>query len=200
MGVIAPGQVQVKQTALAVAFTAAFATSGFNYTTTFTKIADAISAFWLLPPMAFLGPTPGVVIAAPAKPLRDAFVFGHVLSTHLSDDASSVSPGQTVFTASEDPEGSVNFVLNGMMQRAGIDFRVSGTGVDWISPDFSLSPGDLVDLQYLTTTVMRDNIDPQSDTTAAVAATHWAWALHLWSTSSIVVQHAPPSASTGPLT
>lgn len=198
-GIIVPGQTKVHQAVLAVALTAAFATSGFNYITTYTKIADAMSVFWLAPPMNFTGPTPGIIIAAPARPLRDALIFGHILALHLSSDSFDVSPGQTAFGLSKDHSGAVNLVLNGMIQRAGIDFSVTGSEVDWISPDFSLSPSDVIDLQYMTTTVIRDNIDPQKDNTAAVAAAHWAWALHFWTTGSVIAAAAPPSACSGPI-
>ena len=63
-----PGSLEPKKAALVQGLVAAWS-SGFNSSRTLSGVAAAFSAFWLLPPVAFPGATPGAVVAAPYPPL-----------------------------------------------------------------------------------------------------------------------------------
>jgi len=72
------------------------------------------------------------------------------MSLHLSNIIYDVAPAQVFFGLNEAPLGPLSFVVNGMVQRPGHDFTVVTSGATWVSPDFGLAPGDVVELQYLT--------------------------------------------------
>lgn len=62
-GVINPASLAGKQTVLARAIEAAYTTSK-SPASSMPLLAAAFAAFWMAPPVAFTGPTPGVVTAA----------------------------------------------------------------------------------------------------------------------------------------
>lgn len=72
------------------------------------------------------------------------------MALNFSSIVYNVSLGQIFFGLAETPQGPINFVVNGMIQKLGPDFTILPSGATWISSDFTLTPGDVVELQYLT--------------------------------------------------
>lgn len=65
-----PASISVAQATLAATLGTAF--SAFDPVSTSTLFANALVAFWLAPPVAFTGTTPGVVTLAPGGPVLQA--------------------------------------------------------------------------------------------------------------------------------
>jgi len=63
----------------------------------------------------------------------------------------NVNPGQTHFNIFERALGRISMLVNGMSQFPNRDYTITG-GIDaeWVSEDFTLAPGDVVELKYLT--------------------------------------------------
>jgi hypothetical protein len=65
-------------------------------------------------------------------------------------DTYAATLGQTAFAMSREPRGSVEVYVNGMIQIRGVDFEVSGSEVNWISSDFPIVAGDVVQISYVS--------------------------------------------------
>jgi hypothetical protein len=58
------------------------------------------------------------------------------------------APLQTVFPLATLPQGGCAMAVNGALERDGVDFIRTGATVTWVSPDFDLNPGDIVQFIY----------------------------------------------------
>lgn len=82
-----PATLVAAKVTLQAALLAAF--SGTNAATTSNAMATAFSAFWLLPPVVFTGPTPGAVIAVAGTALFQSGLLA-LWATNVADAASAV--------------------------------------------------------------------------------------------------------------
>lgn len=81
-----PGSLAAAKALLATALTSAF--SAGNSITCAATIASALTAFWMSPPIPFVGVTPGVVILAPGGPALQAALPG-MWASNVSSGASA---------------------------------------------------------------------------------------------------------------
>jgi hypothetical protein len=73
------------------------------------------------------------------------------MAYRLSSVQYDVNPGQTRFNIYERALGRIAMAVNGQGQLPNVDYTVlGGATIEWVGSDFTLDPGDVVELQYLT--------------------------------------------------
>ena len=66
-----------------------------------------------------------------------------------SEELFTPTLGQTAFVLSATPADNVDLFVNHLKYVDGVDYSVSGATVTWLDVQFTLSPTDSVEIQYV---------------------------------------------------